>query len=102
MKDNMDKSLFFITLSFLCVWLIVDMAIGKNYLGNFLGIIFPFMASESEPMIMTEQEQEEAANNAPSSSAIGGNKKEESGTPDGKSSNAITGGNGSGYGIRSK
>ena len=73
-NNNMDKSLFFITLSCICVWLVVDMAIGKNYLGNFLTIIFPFM--ETEPAShMTEEETKEAASNAPSSSAIGGNKE---------------------------
>lgn len=73
-NNNMDKSLFFITLSCICVWLVVDMAIGKNYLGNFLTIIFPFM--ESEPARhMTEEETKEAASNAPTSSAIGGNKE---------------------------
>ncbi len=81
MKENMDKSLFFITLSFVCVWLVVDMAIGKNYLGNFLSIIFPFM--ESEPARhMTTEEVKEAEQNAPSSSAIGS----------GKSSNSSSGG----------
>ena len=44
MKDNMDKSLFFITLSAVCVWLIVDKAVGKDYLGSFLQTVFPFMA----------------------------------------------------------
>ena len=43
MKDNMDKSLFFITLSAVCVWLIVDKAVGKDYLGSFLQTVFPFM-----------------------------------------------------------
>ena len=40
---KMDKSLFFITLAFFCVWLIVDVAVGKDYLGNFLKTLFPFM-----------------------------------------------------------
>ena len=101
MKDNMDKFLLFITFSCVCVWLIVDMAIGKNYLGNFLTILFPFMDSSSETGIITKEEQEEIKETAPSSSAIGSDKKE-TGKPDGKSSNAITGGNGTGYGVRSK
>lgn len=42
---DMDKSLFFITLFFICVWLIVDMAIGKNHLQSFLATIFPFMSN---------------------------------------------------------
>ena len=79
MKDSMDKSLFFITLSFVCIWLIVDMAIGKNYVGNFLSIIFPFMASDTAEH-MTTEEVEEAEKEAPTSSAMGG-KKENTTTP---------------------
>lgn len=39
----MDKSLFFITIAFACIWLVVDVAVGKDYLGNFLATLFPFM-----------------------------------------------------------
>ena len=45
MPGQMDKSLFFITLSAVCVWLIVDMAVGKDRLGSFLATLFPFMDS---------------------------------------------------------
>ena len=41
MDKKMDNSLFFLTLCFVCVWLVVDVAAGKDYLGNFLSIIFP-------------------------------------------------------------
>ena len=102
MKDNMDKSLFFMTLSLVCIWLLVDMAIGKNYLTNFLAILFPFMESSGRDVSMTKEEQKEASNNAPSSSAMGQNKAPGSGESSGISSNAITGGNGTGYGVRSK
>ena len=51
MPGQMDKSLFFITLSAVCVWLIVDMAVGKDRLGNFLATLFPFMDSAgTEPV----------------------------------------------------
>ena len=75
-KNTMDKSLLFITLACVCVWLIVDSAIGKKYLYNFLGVIFPFMsdgdtAARGE---MTTEEVEEAQQTAPSSSAMGSNK----------------------------
>ena len=105
MEKNMDKSLFFITLSMICVWLIVDMAVGKNYLGNFLTIIFPFMDNSGRDLIMTETEQEQAANNAPSSSAMGQSKDPGAGWGNdttGRSSSAYTGGNGSSHGVRSK
>lgn len=102
MNDNMDRSLFFMTLSLICVWLLVDMAIGKNYLTNFLTILFPFMESSGRDVSMTKEEQKEASNNAPSSSAMGQNKDPGSEDNSGLSSNAITGGNGTGYGIRSK
>lgn len=74
MDKNMDKSLFFITLACICVWVIVDVAVGKNYLSKFLGTIFPFMAEETGSLVMTEEEVKEAQNNAPSSSAIGSGK----------------------------
>lgn len=54
MKGDMDKSLFFITLSMVCVWLIVDTAIGKKRLVSFLSTLFPFIDS---PASSTEQEQ---------------------------------------------
>lgn len=43
MKGDMDKSLFFITLSMVCVWLVVDTAIGKKHLLSFLSTLFPFI-----------------------------------------------------------
>lgn len=46
-NKDMDKSLFFMTLSCVCIWIVVDVAMGKNYLGNFLGTIFPFMNGSS-------------------------------------------------------
>lgn len=45
MKGDMDKSLFFITLAMVCVWLVVDMAIGKKRLLSFLSTLFPFIDS---------------------------------------------------------
>lgn len=43
----MDKSLFFLTLSLVCIWLIVDSAVGDDKLGAFLGTVFPFMGGGS-------------------------------------------------------
>ena len=81
-KSTMDKSLLFITLACVCVWLIVDSAIGNKYLYNFLGIIFPFMSDGSTTARgeMTSEEVTEAVENAPSSSAIGSGKTTTSGT----------------------
>ena len=76
-NKQMDKSLFFLTLSFVCLWLIVDVAVGQNYMGKFLSTIFPFMTS-SEPVIITKEEQKEVTENAPSSSAWGSNKSNSS------------------------
>ena len=71
-NNGMDKSLFFITLSAVCVWLVVDVAVGKNYLGSFLSTLFPFMNGETTPRgAMTTEEVEEAKETAPSSSAFG-------------------------------
>lgn len=36
-----DKSLFFITLALICVWIILDNFYGKKYLNTFLLSIFP-------------------------------------------------------------
>lgn len=78
MNNHMDKSLFFLTISFVCIWLVVDVAVGKNRLGAFLSTIFPFMGGET---ISPEQIAEDTANaekkteNAPDSAAISGNKK---------------------------
>lgn len=49
-----DNSLFFMTLSLLCVWLIVDYVIGKKYLGAFLSML-PFM-NEGESLGETIKE----------------------------------------------
>lgn len=79
MNGQMDKSLFFITLSAVCIWLIVDMAVGKDHLGNFLSTLFPFMdSSGSSGSIELTKEQEEnmpkgKADNDPNSSAAGSN-----------------------------
>jgi len=98
-NSNMDKSLFFITLSFVCVWLVVDVAIGKNYLGGFLATIFPFMKNESEDLTMDEKEFEEATNNAPESSAIGSGKKEVKEKPESGRQSSVYGGGSIGYGV---
>ena len=73
MGENMDKSLFFITLSCVCIWLIVDLAVGKNYLGKFLGTIFPFMNDSGTVAVDTEGMKTGEVENAPSSSAAGSN-----------------------------
>lgn len=72
MKGEMDKSLFFLLLSFACIWLVLDVAVGGDRLGNFLESIFPFMKGTANSSIgMTAEEVEEAKEKAPSSSAIG-------------------------------
>ena len=54
----MDKSLFIITLSMLCVWLVVDTAIGKKRLLSFLSTLFPFIVvPETEAPAKEEAEQ---------------------------------------------
>lgn len=79
MNNHMDKSLFFLTISFVCIWIVVDVAVGKNRLGAFLSTIFPFMGGEGDT-ITPEQNAEDTANaekkteNAPDSAAISGNK----------------------------
>ena len=58
MKGDMDKSLFFITLSMVCVWLVVDTAIGKKHLLSFLFTLFPFIDSpDAGPPEKVEAEQ---------------------------------------------
>lgn len=74
MKGDLDKSLFFLLMSFVCIWLVLDVAVGNDRLGAFLESIFPFMkgtSNSSGNTGMTTQEVEEAQENAPSSSAMG-------------------------------
>lgn len=40
-----DKSLFFMTLSLICVWVILDNIYGKKYLDVFLSNVFDFYKS---------------------------------------------------------
>lgn len=61
MKGDMDKSLFFITLAMVCVWLVVDTAIGKKHLISFLSTLFPFIDAPSDSPTKTETEQETQA-----------------------------------------
>lgn len=64
MKGDMDKSLFFITLSMVCVWLVVDTAIGKKHLLSFLSTLFPFIdGPETEAPAKVEAEQKPAGAN---------------------------------------
>ena len=66
MKGDMDKSLFFITLSMVCVWLGVDTAIGKKHLLSFLSTLFPFIDSpETEAPAKTETEPGKQAEQKP-------------------------------------
>ena len=75
MKGDMDKSLFFLLLSFACIWLVLDVAVGGDRLGGFLQSLFPSLYDGSSGSVgMTVEEVEEAKNNAPSSSAIGSGK----------------------------
>ena len=42
-----DKSLFFMTLSLICVWVILDNIYGKKYLDIFLSNVFDFYNSSA-------------------------------------------------------
>lgn len=61
MNHHMDKSLFFLTISFVCVWLVVDVAVGKNRLGAFLSAIFPFMGGVDTTTTTAQVEEVNAA-----------------------------------------
>lgn len=39
----MDRSLFFLVLSFICIWLVIDQAIGNKYISTMLVNLFPWM-----------------------------------------------------------
>ena len=45
MTDN--RSILFLTFSFICIWLIMDCILGKKYLYILLSKIFPFYSVES-------------------------------------------------------
>ena len=56
MENKMDRPIFFLTLSFVCVWLIVDVAAGKDYVGSFLGTLFPgifYGENKGEPTVVS-------------------------------------------------
>lgn len=42
MAKTDNKSIFFLTLSFICIWVILDNIFGRRYLDTFLSNIFPF------------------------------------------------------------
>lgn len=48
MAKTDNKSIFFLTLSFICIWVILDNIFGKKYLDTFLSNIFPFYNSTSK------------------------------------------------------
>lgn len=39
----MDKSLFFTTMSLICIWLVLDNIYGKKYINKFLNSLFSFV-----------------------------------------------------------
>ena len=42
---NNDNSIFFLTIALLCIWLIVDWFVGRNYVGKVIEMM-PFMSSD--------------------------------------------------------
>lgn len=75
MKGDMDKSLFFITLAMVCVWLVVDTAIGKKHLLSFLSTLFPFIdGPEPENPVTAEVEQGKQAEQKPNGANLSPNK----------------------------
>ena len=55
-----NKSIFFLTLSFICIWLILDNIYGKKYIDRFLTAVFPFYkgdvtGTENTAVIQTTQ-----------------------------------------------
>ena len=75
MKGDMDKSLFFITLAMVCVWLVVDTAIGKKHLLSFLSTLFPFIDSpDAESPSKVEAEQGKQGEQKPAGANLSPNK----------------------------
>ena len=46
MNSDNDNSIFFLTISLICVWLIVDYVVGKQYVGKFISML-PFMGGDN-------------------------------------------------------
>ena len=46
MNSDNDNSIFFLTISLVCVWLIVDYVVGKQYVGKFISML-PFMGGDN-------------------------------------------------------
>lgn len=51
MNKTDNKSILFLTLSFLCIWVILDNIFGKRYLDTFLSNVFPFYTTNSNSII---------------------------------------------------
>ena len=51
-KDS--KSLFFLCLSLVCIWLILDNIYGQKYVNKFLGLMFDFMNGSSTDTTLTD------------------------------------------------
>lgn len=51
MQDN--KSIVFLTISFICVWLTLDSVYGKQYLHRFLANVFPFYSMKKSKLSET-------------------------------------------------
>lgn len=47
MNSDNDNSIFFLTISLVCVWLIVDYVVGKQYVGKFISML-PFMGGDGQ------------------------------------------------------
>lgn len=47
MNNDNDNSIFFLTISLICIWLIVDYVVGKQYIGKFISML-PFMSGSGE------------------------------------------------------
>lgn len=66
MNSDNDNSIFFLTISLVCVWLIVDYVVGKQYVGKFISML-PFMggdntAAEAAENGLTVAQQEKLSN----------------------------------------
>lgn len=55
-----DQSLFFLTLSLSCIWLVLDNIWGEKYLQTFLANVFPFVLTPEEDAVKRKGKTPEA------------------------------------------
>ena len=55
--DSDSSALFFITIAFICIWIVMDSIFGRKYMHIFLANVFPFYSHAYVPNQYVSGEQ---------------------------------------------